>query len=104
MNSGSRHSDSEPASVQPTAEERAALLALGRVEAMAALEREDPLALALATEFISLYAEKITDALKNGRDYLPLFTPADDIPHIERIAMEIVLESVEDELESEYEE
>lgn len=103
MSDDTGHTEPELSSQpRPSAEERAALLALGRPEAMAALEREDPLALALATEFINIYAAKITDALKKGHDYLPLFTPADGTPHIERIAMEIVLESVEDELEAEY--
>lgn len=86
---------------KPTAEERAAMLALDYQAASNALERADPVALAVATEFILQYSEKVGEELKQGRDYLNLLTPDDKTPPIERIAMEIVLESVEEELESE---
>lgn len=83
-------------------EDRSALLALDRTQAMAALEKEEPGALALATEFIDVYADKISLALKAGKDYLSFFEASETTPAIEKIAMEIVLESIEEELESEY--
>lgn len=86
---------------KPTAEERAALLALDYEAASDALEKADPAALALATEYILQYSEKVGEELKQGRDYLALLTPTDQTPPIERIAMEIVLESVEEELDAE---
>lgn len=88
--------------VELSQEEISVLLALDRAQATAALEREDPAALALATEFINIYAGKISEALRAGKDYLPLFAGSSTTPAIERIAMEIVLESIESELESEY--
>jgi hypothetical protein len=84
-----------------TPDDRAALLALDDAAAREALEREDPKALALVTEFILAYSAKLGEELKQGRDYLPLLTPQGQ-PPLECIAMEIVLDSAEDELESEY--
>ena len=84
-----------------SAEEREALLALDYKAALDALENEDAAAVALATEYIVQYSEKVGEELKQGRDYLALLAPKENTPAIERIAMEIVLESVEDELDSE---
>ena len=86
---------------KPSAEEREALLALDYKAAAEALENEDAAAVALATEYIVQYSEKVGEELKQGRDYLVLLAPKENTPAIERIAMEIVLESVEDELDSE---
>jgi hypothetical protein len=86
---------------KPSAEEQEALLALDYKAASEALENEDAAALALATKYILEYSEKVGEELKQGRDYLALLTPKEHTPAIERIAMEIVLESVEEELDSE---
>lgn len=85
----------------PTSEERIALFALGYDAALAALEKEESVAVAVATEYILDYSEKVGFLLKEGRDYLDLLTPAADTPAIERIAMAVVLEAVEEELAEE---
>lgn len=82
-------------------EERAALHALSYDEAIDALEREDPAAVALATEYILFYSEKVGELLREGRDYLDLLTPSGDTPALQCIAMEMVLETAEEELDSE---
>lgn len=85
-----------------TPEERAGVLALDYEAASEALENADPVALAVATEYILQYSEKVGEELKQGKDYLDLLTATDKTPPIERIAMEIVLDSVEEELDQEY--
>jgi uncharacterized membrane protein len=85
----------------PTQEERAALFRLGHDQVMQALEAEDPVAVAVATEYILDYSEKVGALLKEGKDYLELLAPRPDLSAIERIAMEIVLETVEEELDGE---
>lgn len=85
----------------PTEEERAALLRLSYDEAMKALEAEEPAAVAVATEYILNYSEKVGELLKAGKDYLDFLAPKPDLPAIERIAMELVLETVEEELDGE---
>lgn len=82
-------------------EKRAGLLALSYEDAMDALEREDFAAVALATEYILSYSEKVGELLKQGRDYFELLTPTQATPAFERIAMELVLETAEEELNSE---
>lgn len=84
-----------------TKEERQAVFALGYSEALDALEKEDPAVVAVATEYILDYSEKVGELLKNGKDYLALLTPGPAAPAIERIAMEVVLETVEEELAQE---
>jgi len=85
----------------PTEEERAALSRLSYEQAMQALEAEDPVAVAVATEYILDYSEKVGKLLKEGRDYLELLAPRPELPAIERIAVELVLETVEEELDRE---
>ncbi|MDL2266941.1 hypothetical protein LJC46_03015 [Desulfovibrio sp. OttesenSCG-928-G15] len=82
-----------------TAEERSRVLGMGFDEAWAALEKEEPAVVALATEFILSYSEKAGVLLKEGKDYLDLLAPSPDIPAIERIARGIVLETLEEELD-----
>lgn len=95
-------SDGKPGHCQlPTQEERAALFLLSHEEAMRALEKEDPAAVAVATEYILDYSEKVGALLKAGKDYLELLAPKPELPAIERIAMELVLETVEEALEGE---
>lgn len=84
----------------PTPEERAAVLLLAYDDAVAALEGENPAAVAVATEFILKYSEEAGKLLKGGGDYLSLLTPGPATPAMEGIAMEIVLETLEEELES----
>lgn len=90
-----------PEFAMPSDEERAALFMLCYEEAADALEREDPVAVAIATEYILQYSEQVGELLKNGRDYLELLSPKENTPAIERLAMEVVLEAVEEELAGE---
>jgi hypothetical protein len=83
----------------PIEEERAALFRLSYDQAMKALEAEDPAAVAVATEYILDYSEKVGELLKEGKDYLKLLNPRPELTAIERIAIEIVLETVEEALE-----
>lgn len=85
----------------PTEAERMALYRLSYDEVMDALENEEPVAVAVATEFILDYSEKVGELLKAGKDYLDLLAPRPELPAVERIAMELVLETVEDELNGE---
>ena len=85
----------------PTKEERALLFRLSYDEAMKALEAEDPAAVAVTTEYILDYSEKVGKLLKEGKDYLELLTPRPELSAIERIAVEFVLETVEEELDGE---
>lgn len=85
----------------PTEEEKAACLILGYKETLTALENEEPVAVAVATECILAYSTRVGELLKQGRDYLDLLTPGPETPAIERIAMEVVLETVEEELDNE---
>ena len=85
----------------PTEAERAALFKLNYEQALAALEKEDPVAVAVATEFILDLSEQVGVLLKEGKDYLAFLTPLPNAPAIERIAMEMVMETVEDELAEE---
>lgn len=82
-------------------ETREALLALPYDVALDALEREEYAAVTLATEYVLFYSEKVGELLKQGRDYLALLTPTPATPALERIAMELVLETAEEELNSE---
>jgi hypothetical protein len=91
----------QPGCAAPTQEERAALFMLGYEDALAALEDEEPVAVAIATEYILEYSQKVGALLKEGRDYLNMLTPSAATPAIERIAMEVVLEAVEEELDGE---
>ena len=84
----------------PTPEERAAVHALSYDAAVAALEAEEPIAVTVATEFILQYSEKVGALLKEGKDYLPVLTPTDATPAIEAIAMEVVQEAVEEEMDA----
>jgi len=85
----------------PTQEERAALSRLSYDQAMRALEAEDPVAVAVATEYILDYSEKVGMLLKEGKDYLELLASRPELSAIERIAVELVLETVEEELDCE---
>lgn len=101
---GAQRGDNDDAGAHLTPvspEERAALLALEYAEAMEALEAEEPLAVAVATEYLLHYSEQVGELLKTGQDYLSLLTPSAAMPAIERIAMEVVLETVEEELDKE---
>lgn len=84
----------------PTPEERAAVLLLAYDDAVAALEGEESVAVAVATEFILKYSEEAGKLLKGGGDYLSFLTPGPTTSAIEGIAMDIVLETLEEELES----
>jgi len=85
----------------PSEDERAAFMQLSYDEVMRALDAEDPTAVAVATEYILEYSEKVGELLKSGQDYLELLSPDPALPAIERIARELVLETVEEELDSE---
>ena len=77
------------------------LAALSREEVLSALEREEEVILAAVSRYIVHHAGRIGEELKAGRDYLPLLTPRRDVPPLEAVAMEIVLEAMEEELAEE---
>ncbi len=68
-------------------------------EAVDALEREEPEVTSLVTARIMYFSEQVAERLKDGSDYLDLLTPSKDTPVLEAIAMEIVREAVEEEME-----
>ena len=59
--------------------------------------REHPV-VKLVEQRIAHYSSLAGEALRQGKDYLPLLTPAKDAPAVEIIAMECVLKVMEDEL------
>ena len=75
--------------------------ALSREGVFAALDREDEAVVAAVSQYIGRYAELVGLELKEGRDYLSLLTPTAETPAVRAVAMEIVLETVEEELDSE---
>lgn len=85
----------------PTAEERAAILALDHRAVSRALNEEEPVAVAVATEYIVYYSLKVAEALRQGTEYLHVMQCAEDTSAVERIAMAIVSESVRESLAQE---
>lgn len=85
----------------PTAEERAAILALDHRAVSRALSEEEPIAVAVATEYIVYYSLKVAAALREGNEYLHVMQCAEDTSAVERIAMAIVSESVRESLAQE---
>ena len=83
------------------AAERAALAALSYDDALRALEADNPIALAVTEEYIAVYSQRAGKLLKEGKDYLALLADTGSVSPLERIAMEIVLEVFEDELNEE---
>ena len=78
-----------------------ALASLSRQEVFEALDREDEAVVAAVSQYIALLAEQVGLVLKEGRDYLEMLSPHDDTPAVLAVAMDIVLETLEEELESE---
>lgn len=96
----SSNSDStEPPLIQPTKEERAKVMAYDFEHAATAISMDEPITMAVATEFIVQYSIKAADTLREGKDYIELLTPTDATPAVERIAMEIVRESLDLQME-----
>ena len=91
----------EPPLPVPTEEERAAILALDHRAVSRALSEEEPVAVAVATEYIVYYSLKVAAALREGTEYLHVMQCAEDTSAVERIAMAIVSESVRESLEQE---
>ena len=85
----------------PTEEERAAILALDHRAVTRALSADEPIAVAVATEYIVYYSLKVADALREGTEYLHVLQCAEDTSAVERIAMALVSESVRESLEQE---
>ena len=85
----------------PTEEERAAVLALDHRAVTRALGAEEPIAVAVATEYIVYYSLKVAEALRQGTEYLHVLKCAEDTSAVERIAMALVSESVRESLEQE---
>ena len=85
----------------PTEEERAAILALDHRAVTRALSADEPIAVAVATEYIVYYSLKVADALRQGTEYLHVLKCAEDTSAVERIAMALVSESVRESLEQE---
>ena len=85
----------------PTEEERAAILALDHRAVTRALSADEPIAVAVATEYIVYYSLKVADALREGTEYRHVLQCAEDTSAVERIAMALVSESVRESLEQE---
>ena len=85
----------------PTEEERAAILALDHRAVTRALSADEPIAVAVATDYIVYYSLKVADALRQGTEYLHVLKCAEDTSAVERIAMALVSESVRESLEQE---
>ncbi len=85
----------------PTEEERAAILALDHRAVTRALSADEPIAVAVATEYIVYYSLKVAEALRQGTEYLHVMQCAEDTSAVERIAMALVSESVRESLEQE---
>ncbi len=64
-------------------------------------DAEDHPAISLVERRIAEYSSLAGEALRQGRDYLPLLTPAADTPAVDAIAMECVLAALEEELDEE---
>lgn len=78
-----------------------ALASLSRQEVFEALDREDEAVVAAVSECIGVLAEQVGLVLKDGKDYLEMLTPDGETPAVLAVAMDIVLETLEEELESE---
>lgn len=82
----------------PTEEERAAILALDHRSVSRALRAEEPIATAVATEFIVHYSLKVAEVLRQGNEFAHVVKPTESTPAVECIAMAIVRESVAESL------
>ncbi|MDR2160714.1 MAG: hypothetical protein LBO77_01005 [Desulfovibrio sp.] len=80
------------------------LASLSLENVLSALECEDGPVFAAVSRCIVRYAELAGLELQAGRDYLPLLTPGENTPPLAAVAMNIVLETVEEELEDKLEE
>ena len=87
---------------EPTEEERAAVLAMDYETISRALKEEEPIAVAVATEFIVHYSIKVAEVLRNGEEFLHVVKPTVSTPMVECIAMDIVRSSVSASLQAEY--
>ncbi len=76
-----------------------ALRSLSYDAVVAALDNEDKLVVDAVTDLILHYTTKAGEALQQGKDYLPLLTPSATNCSLEVVAMEIVLEAFEEELD-----
>jgi hypothetical protein len=83
---------------EPTPEERAAILAMDLPSAVKALKADDPVTVAVTTEFIVRYSLKVAQTLRESDDFLHVVTPEESMPAVERIAMGIVREAVSESL------
>lgn len=64
-----------------------------------ALEAEDPRVEAAVTEIINRYAELAGEALEKGEDYLPVLMAQPARSALEQVALEILQEAFEEEME-----
>lgn len=92
--------EEEPLPV-PTEEERAVILAMDYETISQALRDEEPIAVAVATEYIVHYSLKVAEVLRNGEEYHHVVKPTRSTPVVEGLAMEIVRSSVAASLEQE---
>ncbi len=81
----------KPAAVDP--------LLLCMDDVLEALEAEEEAVVDAVTRYIALYAEQLAEALRAGNDYLDLLSPSPDTPAVQALAMALVLESAEEELD-----
>lgn len=83
----------------PTGQQAIDIEALSYDEVCDALEAEDPRVEAAVTELINRYAELAGEALEKGEDYLPALLAQPMRSALEQVALEILQEAFEEEME-----
>lgn len=86
---------------EPTEEERTAILALDHASVSRLLRAEEPLTVAVATEFIVFYSLKVAEALRQSNEFHHVMQPTPETSAVECIAMDIVRNAVTSSLEME---
>ena len=81
------------------AEQRKALESLSYEGVLAALENEEQVVMDAMRERVLVYTDKAGQALSEGQDYLTVLTPKDDDSILDVVAMDIVREVFDEEME-----
>ncbi|WP_027187239.1 hypothetical protein [Desulfovibrio cuneatus] len=81
------------------AEQRKALESLSYEGVLAALENEEQVVMDAMRERVLVYTDKAGQALSEGQDYLPVLTPTDDDSILDVVAMDIVRDVFDEEME-----
>lgn len=81
------------------AKQRKALESLSYEGVLAALENEEQVVMDAMRERVLVYTDKAGQALSEGKDYLTALTPTDDDSILDVVAMDIVREVFDEEME-----